>query len=123
MLPGRTDNAVKNRFHATERAKSRTKGDEHFNAQADQEFFEKLKKLHPDVDFDLLCEQHASAMLNGGHTTDQSSVDNARTSSITGSGEFVFVSRHTPRLVFLFCFDFLKELRNYFLLSDLVVLL
>eukprot|EP01032_Pedospumella_encystans_P016455 gene16455-18778_t len=85
MLPGRTDNAVKNRFHATERAKSRSKGDDQFNAQADQEFFDKLKKLHPDVDFDLLCEQHASAMLNGGHTTDQSSVDNARTSSITGS--------------------------------------
>ncbi len=28
MLPGRTDNAVKNRFHATERAKSRTKFDD-----------------------------------------------------------------------------------------------
>lgn len=30
MLPGRTDNAVKNRFHATERAKSRGKLDDTF---------------------------------------------------------------------------------------------
>jgi hypothetical protein len=30
MLPGRTDNAVKNRFHATERAKSRGKLDDSF---------------------------------------------------------------------------------------------
>ena len=109
MLPGRTDNAVKNRFHATERAKSRSKGDDQFNAQADQEFFDKLKKLHPDVDFDLLCEQHASAMLNGGHTTDQSSVDNARTSSITGSGSsislviFLFGTHRLSPFVILVC--------------------
>ena len=85
MLPGRTDNAVKNRFHATERAKSRGKGEELYNVQADQEFFEKLKRLHTDIDFDLLCEQHASSLLQGTGA-DQGSVDNARTSSITGSG-------------------------------------
>lgn len=86
MLPGRTDNAVKNRFHATERAKSRGKGDENlYNVQADKAYFEMLKTLHTDIDFDLLCEQHASSLQQG--STDQLSVDHTRTGSITGSGK------------------------------------
>jgi len=42
MLPGRTDNAVKNRFHATERAKSRGKLDDAF--LNDPEFAEQIVK-------------------------------------------------------------------------------
>lgn len=86
MLPGRTDNAVKNRFHAMERARSRGKFDESlYTIPIDDIFFENLKKLHTDIDFDFLCEQHASSQVQGN--TDGSSVDNGRTSSITGSGK------------------------------------
>jgi hypothetical protein len=88
MLPGRTDNAVKNRFHATERAKSRGKCDDSlYNSSLDDAFFESLKKQHTDIDFDGLCEQHANSLLQGG--ADGSSVDNGRTSSITGSGSHI----------------------------------
>lgn len=98
MLPGRTDNAVKNRFHATERARSRGKGDDSlYNPPNDDAYFENLKKLHTDIDFDMLCEQHANSLLQGN--TDGSSVDNARTSSITGSGK----TRLRRTLLYLFC--------------------
>lgn len=53
MLPGRTDNAVKNRFHATERAKGRGKNDDDlYGVPIDEYFIDRLKVLHSGGDID-----------------------------------------------------------------------
>ena len=68
-----------------ERAKLRGKCDESLY-EHDESFFESLKAQYPDVDFDQLCEQHANSQQSGS-MADVCSVDNGRTSSISGSGE------------------------------------
>lgn len=54
MLPGRTDNAVKNRFHATERAKLKAKFDDKlYTYPIDASFVARLKQLNNGADVDL----------------------------------------------------------------------